>query len=237
MASTSPPTSTRTRPPRRRSPRSCRRRCWPLASMPAWRRSADLEVRALVKAEIDRGISGWENVARDPGWGSIRISFAASHPDWSGRTLDGAQRRPRARTRGRRLRGADGRPPRRLDRDRLHERAGRRDDHGRAVDRGLHRRGSPSARPPDPRCGQAAPAHLREHRPGPRHVRAGPRDRAARDRGGQADVRAGRAARVARSGRGPRGRRRRPRGLRPGDHRGRRHLYRAGAPPRSAWTT
>jgi N-acyl-D-amino-acid deacylase len=48
---------------------------------------ADLEVRALVKAEIDRGTSGWENVARDPGLGSITISYAASHPDWSGRTL------------------------------------------------------------------------------------------------------------------------------------------------------
>ena len=48
---------------------------------------ADLEVRALVKAEIDRGTSGWEDIARDPGWGSIRISYAASHPDWSGRTL------------------------------------------------------------------------------------------------------------------------------------------------------
>ena len=30
---------------------------------------ADLEVRALVRAEIDRGISGWEDVASDPGWG------------------------------------------------------------------------------------------------------------------------------------------------------------------------
>ena len=30
---------------------------------------ADLEVRALVKAEIDRGTSGWEDIARDPGWG------------------------------------------------------------------------------------------------------------------------------------------------------------------------
>jgi N-acyl-D-amino-acid deacylase len=48
---------------------------------------ADLEVRALVKAEIDRGTSGWEDIARDPGWGSITISYAASHPDWSGRTL------------------------------------------------------------------------------------------------------------------------------------------------------
>jgi N-acyl-D-amino-acid deacylase len=47
----------------------------------------DLEVRAMVRAEIERGISGWENVAMDPGWEGIAISFAASHPDWSGRTL------------------------------------------------------------------------------------------------------------------------------------------------------
>ncbi len=48
---------------------------------------SDHDVRGRVKAEIERGISGWENVARDPGWAGIRISFAASHPDWSGRSL------------------------------------------------------------------------------------------------------------------------------------------------------
>jgi dihydroorotase/N-acyl-D-amino-acid deacylase len=48
---------------------------------------SDVEVRALVKAEIERGISGWENVASDPGWAGLRISHAASHPDWAGRTL------------------------------------------------------------------------------------------------------------------------------------------------------
>jgi N-acyl-D-aspartate/D-glutamate deacylase len=36
---------------------------------------------------MDRGISGWENVASDPGWAGIRISNAPSHPDWSGRSL------------------------------------------------------------------------------------------------------------------------------------------------------
>jgi dihydroorotase/N-acyl-D-amino-acid deacylase len=40
-----------------------------------------------VRTEIERGISGWEDVARDPGWGGIRISYSASHPDWSGRSL------------------------------------------------------------------------------------------------------------------------------------------------------
>jgi N-acyl-D-aspartate/D-glutamate deacylase len=36
---------------------------------------------------MEHGISGWQNVAADPGWNGIRISFAASHPDWSGRSL------------------------------------------------------------------------------------------------------------------------------------------------------
>ncbi len=47
----------------------------------------DHEVRDRVIAEIESGISGWENVAADPGWAGIRISFAASHPDWTGRSL------------------------------------------------------------------------------------------------------------------------------------------------------
>jgi N-acyl-D-amino-acid deacylase len=47
----------------------------------------DPHVRDLVRAEIARGISGWENVAADPGWAGLRISYAASHPDWSGHTL------------------------------------------------------------------------------------------------------------------------------------------------------
>ena len=48
---------------------------------------ADRDVRARAWAEIEHGISGWENVAADPGWDGIRISFAASHPKWSGRSL------------------------------------------------------------------------------------------------------------------------------------------------------
>lgn len=47
----------------------------------------DPEVRGRVRTEIDRGISGWEDIGRDPGWAGIRISDSASHPDWSGRTL------------------------------------------------------------------------------------------------------------------------------------------------------
>jgi dihydroorotase/N-acyl-D-amino-acid deacylase len=48
---------------------------------------ADLEVRARARSEIERGISGWENVAQDPGWDGIRIAHSASHPDWAGRSL------------------------------------------------------------------------------------------------------------------------------------------------------
>lgn len=48
---------------------------------------ADVEVRARARSEIERGISGWENVAQDPGWDGIRIAHSASHPDWAGRSL------------------------------------------------------------------------------------------------------------------------------------------------------
>ena len=47
----------------------------------------DQEVRFRVREEIARGSSGWEDVASDPGWSGIRISHAASHPDWAGRSL------------------------------------------------------------------------------------------------------------------------------------------------------
>lgn len=48
---------------------------------------ADPETRARVRAEMATGRSGWEDVAADPGWDGIVISWAASHPDWSGRSL------------------------------------------------------------------------------------------------------------------------------------------------------
>jgi N-acyl-D-aspartate/D-glutamate deacylase len=48
---------------------------------------ADRDVRARVRAAMERGISGWENVARDPGWTGMVISSAASHPDWAGRSV------------------------------------------------------------------------------------------------------------------------------------------------------
>jgi N-acyl-D-amino-acid deacylase len=47
----------------------------------------DPEVRGRVRSEIEQGISGWENVGRDPGWAGIRIAQATSHADWSGRSL------------------------------------------------------------------------------------------------------------------------------------------------------
>lgn len=48
---------------------------------------SDLDVRGRVQAEIAQGVSGWENVAADPGWGGIVISYAGSHPEWSGLSL------------------------------------------------------------------------------------------------------------------------------------------------------
>jgi N-acyl-D-amino-acid deacylase len=48
---------------------------------------SDPEVRGRVRSEIEQGISGWENVGRDPGWAGIRIAQSASHADWSGRSL------------------------------------------------------------------------------------------------------------------------------------------------------
>ncbi len=40
-----------------------------------------------VRADMERGISGWENVARDPGWSGIVMSSAASHREWVGRSI------------------------------------------------------------------------------------------------------------------------------------------------------
>jgi N-acyl-D-aspartate/D-glutamate deacylase len=47
----------------------------------------DIGMRARIRAEMERGISGWENIALDPGWASIRIAQSAAHPDWAGRDL------------------------------------------------------------------------------------------------------------------------------------------------------
>jgi len=48
---------------------------------------SDRAGRGRARDEIARGVSGWENVAADPGWAAIRISSSPSHPDWAGRDL------------------------------------------------------------------------------------------------------------------------------------------------------
>jgi len=48
---------------------------------------ADPHLRDVVRAEIAGGVSGWENVAVDPGWAGLRISNAASRPEWAGRSI------------------------------------------------------------------------------------------------------------------------------------------------------
>lgn len=48
---------------------------------------ADPDSRGRIRAEMERGMSGWENVVRDPGWSGFRISMAASHPEWAGRLI------------------------------------------------------------------------------------------------------------------------------------------------------
>ena len=40
----------------------------------------DPHIRDLVRNEIGRGISGWENVAADPSWEGIRIAYARRRP-------------------------------------------------------------------------------------------------------------------------------------------------------------
>lgn len=47
----------------------------------------DPEVRDDVRRRMEAGISGWENVARDPGWEGIRIASSPSHPDWAGHSI------------------------------------------------------------------------------------------------------------------------------------------------------
>lgn len=47
----------------------------------------DWEVRRRIKEEIAAGISGWENLAADPGWDAIVLAESRAHPTWAGRTL------------------------------------------------------------------------------------------------------------------------------------------------------
>jgi len=48
----------------------------------------DHGVRARVVREIETGVSGWEDVAGDPGWRAIRVSESKSHPAAAGRSFD-----------------------------------------------------------------------------------------------------------------------------------------------------
>jgi N-acyl-D-amino-acid deacylase len=43
--------------------------------------------RRAIRATIGQGVSGWENVAADPGWDGIVVSWSASRPEWAGRSL------------------------------------------------------------------------------------------------------------------------------------------------------
>ena len=47
----------------------------------------DPDTRRTIRDQMREGISGWENVTLDPGWGSIVISRSASRPEWDGRSI------------------------------------------------------------------------------------------------------------------------------------------------------
>ena len=47
----------------------------------------DPAIRERARDEMARGISGWENSARDPGWGSIRIAWSRARPEAAGRSV------------------------------------------------------------------------------------------------------------------------------------------------------
>jgi dihydroorotase/N-acyl-D-amino-acid deacylase len=47
----------------------------------------DWEVRRRIRSEIAGGISGWENVAADPGWDALVLAESEAHPEWAGRSL------------------------------------------------------------------------------------------------------------------------------------------------------
>jgi N-acyl-D-amino-acid deacylase len=47
----------------------------------------DPATRDRAKAEMARGISGWENSARDPGWEAIRVAWSGTRPETAGRNL------------------------------------------------------------------------------------------------------------------------------------------------------
>ena len=182
---------------------------------------SDLDVRDRIRSEMGRGISGWENVAADPGWDGIVISWSASHPDWAGASL---------RQLGERLDrdpsdvAFDALVDDRLDVSIVIHCMDEADVEtimavpwiAVCTDAEGRRPGHPTAG-----RGRAASPDLRVHRPRARHVRPRARNPVARDGRGEADVRACSPPRAARSRRRSGGRVRRPRRGRPDD--GRRH--------------
>ena len=229
-ASTSPPTSTRTRRPRRPWRRSCRPACSASASTTASRRSAISRSATASRPRWTAGSRAGRTSPRDPGWAGIRISFAPSHPDWAGRSL--AELGEEMDVDPADL-AFDALIDDRLDVSVVIDCMDETDVEtimavpwiAVCTDAEGRRPG-----PPDPRRRPATPADVREHGPGARHVRARARHALARDGRRQAQRRARRAPRPARPGRGPRGRLRRPRRVRPGDRRRRRDVRAARAP-------
>ena len=170
-ASTPAPTSTRTRRPRRRCRRSCRRRSSPCPSPTPRLLIRDEDARATIRDLMQTASPAGRTSSLDPGWAGIVISRSGSRPEWDGRSV-------------RRSPDELGGDPADLALDVLADdrlstdivihcmsEAGRRDDHARALDRRLHRRRGPPARPPDPGPGRAAPPHVRVDRPRARPLR------------------------------------------------------------------
>ena len=60
---------------------------WALPADEAAAALRDPATRARVRDLQASGISGWENVAQDPGWDGIVISRSGARPEWSGRSL------------------------------------------------------------------------------------------------------------------------------------------------------
>ena len=194
-ASTSRPTSTRTRRPRRPWPRSSRRRSRRLgvdACVAALCRPA--RPRPRPRPQIERGISRLGERGRRPGLGRDHdLAARPSRPEWAGRSLAelAAPKAADPADLAFDVLVAD-----RLDVSIVIDCMTEPDVEtimARAVDRGLHRRRGPPPGSPDPRRRPSTPADVREHGSGARHVRPRAGPPLARDGRRQAHVRAGRA--------------------------------------------
>jgi N-acyl-D-aspartate/D-glutamate deacylase len=47
----------------------------------------DPAIRERAQIEMSRGISGWENSVRDPGWDAIRVAWSGARPETAGRSI------------------------------------------------------------------------------------------------------------------------------------------------------